>query len=108
RDQCHGQSGDWLCCGGGRHHHGISIRICSKTGEKGMTAQGNNNILQKPISTKENQTMRYLRNLLLVLLAGLIALASATASADSAKKLNVFIWSQYMDPAIIKQFEEEN
>lgn len=73
-----------------------------------MTVQRNESIPRKSIATKENPSMKYFRNLLLVLLAGLIALASSTASADSAKKLNVFIWSQYMDPAIIKQFEKEN
>lgn len=53
--------------------------------------------------------MKIHRGILFLLLASAIVLAgTSTAAVAQAKKLNVFIWSQYMDPAIIKQFEEKH
>ncbi|NNC23285.1 spermidine/putrescine ABC transporter substrate-binding protein [Salinisphaera sp. USBA-960] len=43
---------------------------------------------------------------LMLCLIGLV-LASGTVFAQSAKKLFLFNWSQYMDPAIIKAFEKK-
>lgn len=51
--------------------------------------------------------MKLYRNSLIGLLFITIALMCAVASAAPAKKLNIFSWSQYMDPDIIKQFEQK-
>lgn len=51
--------------------------------------------------------MKIYRNCMLALVLFVIALASTVAMAQDAKKLNIFSWSQYMDPDIIKQFEEK-
>lgn len=51
--------------------------------------------------------MKSLRKIMLTMLVAVIAAASMPATAAQAKKLNVFIWSQYMDPAIIEQFEHK-
>lgn len=50
--------------------------------------------------------MKIYRSLLLVCLAALL-LAAGPASAEQAKKLYLFNWTQYMDPAILTAFEEK-
>lgn len=51
--------------------------------------------------------MKYYRNSLFAFLLVAIALVSMPAVGAQAKQLVIFNWSQYMDPAIIKQFEEK-
>lgn len=46
------------------------------------------------------------RVLLLAIVVGIVLFAAA-AGAEDAKKLHLYSWTQYMDPDIIKQFEEK-
>ncbi|MDA3919543.1 MAG: spermidine/putrescine ABC transporter substrate-binding protein [Salinisphaera sp.] len=51
--------------------------------------------------------MKTFRTMLFTLLALVIVLVAGPASAAQPKKLDIFIWSQYMDPAIITAFEKK-
>ncbi len=53
--------------------------------------------------------MRKLRSLVgtLALVCGLVALLPFSASAAPKNKLNLYIWSEYIDPEIIKSFEKK-
>src|SRR5699024_6212768 len=51
-----------------------------------------------------NATAPYL---LALLIGTAIAFGATTASAQPAKKLYLFNWSQYMNPAILKAFEKK-
>ena len=51
--------------------------------------------------------MKLNRYALIVILSIALVLFTASAAAQQAEKLVIFNWSQYMNPAIIKQFEKK-
>src|SRR5499427_7412087 len=48
-----------------------------------------------------------LRSAACLMALGLVLLASATASAQSERVVNVYNWSDYIDPAVIEAFTKE-